>query len=58
MKAKRKPIDVFSAEDLELDTTLKVKVLRLENPPTRAAGIKVESVDELLDKLRTEAKAL
>jgi len=58
MKAKRKPIDVLSADDLGLDTTLKVKVLRLENPPSRAAGIKVESVDELLDKLRNEAKAL
>jgi electron transfer flavoprotein beta subunit len=58
MKAKRKPIDVLSTDELGVDTSLKVKVVRLENPPTRAAGIKVESVDELLDKLRTEAKAL
>ncbi len=58
MKAKRKTIDVFEPADLGVDTTVKVRVLKLESPPDRAAGIKVESVDDLLGKLRNEAKAL
>ena len=59
MKAKRKKIDVFDLDDLEIeDTALKVEVLHLEEPPTRSAGVMVESVDELLDKLFNEAKAL
>ncbi|MBR57713.1 MAG: electron transfer flavoprotein subunit beta [Myxococcales bacterium] len=58
MKAKRKTIDVYEAADLGVDTTVKVRVLKLESPPERAAGIKVDSVDDLLGKLRNEAKAL
>ena len=59
MKAKRKKIDVFDLDDLEIeDTALKVEVVSLEEPPTKAAGVMVESVDELLDKLVNEAKVL
>ena len=58
MRAKRKPIDVVEPGDLELDATLKVRVLGLESPAERAGGIKVESIDELLDKLQNDAKAL
>jgi electron transfer flavoprotein beta subunit len=58
MKARRKPVDVHTAADLGVDVTPKVRTIRLESPPERAAGMMVESVDQLLDKLRNEAKAL
>lgn len=59
MKAKRKQIDVMSLEDLEIeDTELKVEVVHLEEPPSKEAGVMVESVDELLDKLKNEARVL
>lgn len=59
MKAKRKPIDVMDLEELEItDTALKVEVVRLEEPPTKEAGVLVADVDALLDKLRNEARVL
>ena len=59
MKAKRKPIDVLTLDELGVtDTALKVEVLSLELPPERQAGSFVESVDDLLNKLKNEARAL
>ena len=58
MKAKRKPMDVKSMADLGVDTACKVKTVKYANPPERKAGIKVGSVEELMDKLVNEAKAL
>lgn len=59
MKAKRKPIDVLTIEELGVtDTALKIEVLSLELPPARQAGSMVESVDDLLDKLKNEARVL
>lgn len=59
MKAKRKPIDVMSLGDLGItDTALKVEVIALAEPAQKEAGVMVESVDELLDKLTNEAKVL
>ncbi len=59
MKAKRKTIDEYDLDDLEIeDTALKIEVVSLEEPPTKAAGQKVADVDELLAKLTGEAKAL
>jgi len=58
MKAKKKPLDVFSPEDLGVDVKPTVETLRVEPPAERQAGIKVESVDELVDKLRNEAKVI
>lgn len=59
MKAKRKTIDVFTLDELGIeDTALKVEVVRLTLPPKRQAGVMVESVDDLLDKLRNEARVL
>ncbi len=54
MKAKKKTIDEFSPEDLGVDVTPRVVVLKVEEPPKRQAGVKVESVAELVDKLRNE----
>jgi len=61
MKAKRKPIDVKSLDDLEIDEedrALKIEVVSLEEPPKRQAGQMVADVDELLDKLKNEARVL
>ena len=58
MKAKRKPLEEMSPEDLGVDITPRVTTLKVEPPATRAAGIKVESVAELVDKLKNEAKVI
>ena len=58
MKAKKKKLDKMKPEDLGVEITEHLKIVRVEDPPTRAAGIKVETVDELLDKLKNEAKVI
>ncbi len=58
MKAKRKPIDIMTPEDLGVDMTPRVVVLSVTEPPARAAGVKVASVAELVEKLRNEAKVI
>lgn len=58
MKAKKKPLDVLPLADLGLNTSSRVELISVEPPAERSAGIKVSSVDELLDKLRTEAKVI
>jgi electron transfer flavoprotein beta subunit len=58
MKAKKKQVDVYTPADLGVDVTPRVKTLKVEPPAERKAGIKVESVEELVDKLRNEAKVI
>ena len=58
MKAKKKPLDVLSADELGVDLKPTVEVLSVEPPPERKGGIKVESVDELVEKLKNEAKVI
>ena len=58
MKAKKKPIDVVTPADLGVDVAPRVKTLKVEPPAERAAGIKVDSVEALVDKLRNEAKVI
>jgi len=58
MKARKKPIANFSPSDLGVDVTPRLKVIKVEEPPKRAAGQKVASVEELVNKLRTEAKVI
>merc|ERR1712187_352537 len=58
MKAKKKPMEVIDVSSLEVDTAPRLQVVKVEEPPARAGGKKVESVDELLDKLKNEAKVL
>lgn len=58
MKAKRKPLDEMSPEDLGVDVAIRVKTLKVEPPSAREAGIIVESVAELVDKLKNEAKVI
>ncbi|MBH8582011.1 electron transfer flavoprotein subunit beta/FixA family protein, partial [Halomonas pacifica] len=58
MKAKKKPLDVKTPADLGVDVAGRVKLLKVEPPAERQAGIKVGSVDELVDKLKNEAKVI
>ena len=58
MKAKKKPIDSLIADELGVDTTPRLKVVKVEEPAARSTGIKVGSVAELVDKLKNEAKVI
>ncbi len=58
MKAKKKPLDRKSPADLGVDIAPRLKVLKTEEPAGRKAGIKVGSVAELVEKLKTEAGVL
>uniref|UniRef100_A0A7S1GJ58 Electron transfer flavoprotein subunit beta n=1 Tax=Cyclophora tenuis TaxID=216820 RepID=A0A7S1GJ58_CYCTE len=58
MKAKKKKVDTIAAEDLGLDLSPRNDVLEVFEPPPRAAGIIVDDVDSLVDKLRNEAGAI
>jgi electron transfer flavoprotein beta subunit len=58
MKAKRKPLDVKAAADFGVSLESNVKVLKVTPPPQREGGIKVTDVDELVDKLKNEAKVI
>jgi electron transfer flavoprotein beta subunit len=58
MKAKKKPIDQISLEDLGVDASQRLKTIKVEEPPARHAGIIVDSVDTLVEKLTNEAKVI
>lgn len=58
MKAKKKPIDTVTPSDLGVDVSSGLKILSVEAPAGRTAGIKVASVDELISKLKSEAKVI
>ena len=56
MKAKKKELKVISLNDLGVDSSPRTEILKVELPEARAAGVMVETVDELVDKLKNEAK--
>lgn len=58
MKAKKKPLETMSVADLGVDVSPRTQLLNVSLPPERKAGIKVASVEELMDKLRNEAKVI
>jgi len=58
MKAKKKQLDTLKASDLGVDTAPRLKVLKVSEPPKRQAGVKVATVQELVDKLKNEAKVI
>ena len=58
MKAKKKPLDTFTAADLGVDTAPRLKLLKVEEPAVRSAGVRVQDAAELVDKLRNEAKVI
>jgi electron transfer flavoprotein beta subunit len=58
MKAKKKPIDALAPADLGVDVAPRLKLVKVVEPSKRQAGIKVDSVAALVDKLRNEAKVI
>ena len=58
MKAKKKPLDVIKPEDLGVDYAPRLSVVKVTEPPARVGGGKVADVDELIDKLKNEAKVI
>ena len=57
-KQKKKPIEQINASDLGVDTKPRIDQIKVEEPPKRKAGIKVASVEELVQKLKNEAKVI
>ena len=58
MKAKKKPLDTLTPAELGVEITPRLKTLKVGEPPQRQAGIRVESVQQLVDKLKNEAQVL
>jgi len=58
MQAKRKPLEVKTLQDLGVTLSQSIELLGVETPAERKGGIKVASVDELLEKLRNEAQVI
>ncbi|MFT9315025.1 MAG: electron transfer flavoprotein subunit beta/FixA family protein [Acetobacter orientalis] len=58
MKARKKPLETLNVADLGVDTTRRLTVISVAEPAQRAAGVKVGSVAELVEKLRNEAKVI
>ncbi len=58
MKAKKKQIDTVKPEDLGVDVSARLQIVRVEEPGKRKTGVMVESAAELVEKLRNEAKVI
>ena len=58
MKAKRKPQEVIKAETFGVDLKKHVELLTVEAPEARKVGVMLSNVDELIDRLKNEAKVL
>jgi electron transfer flavoprotein beta subunit len=58
MKAKKKPLETVAPADLGVDAAPRLKTLKVTDPPSRSAGIKVADVGALVDKLKNEAKVV
>ena len=58
MKAKKKPLDSLTVDDLGVDITPRLTIVKVEEPAEREAGIKVADVKELVKKLKNEAKVI
>jgi electron transfer flavoprotein beta subunit len=58
MKAKRKPLEEMDLESLGVSVEAKVNTIKVQSPPERQEGVKVETVDQLVDKLKNEAKVI
>lgn len=58
MKAKKKPIESMTPEQLGVDITPQLQTLEVNEPPKRQTGVIVSSVAELVEKLRTQSKVI
>lgn len=57
-QAKQKPLEEIKIESLGIDLSSKLEIVKTENPPVRKGGVKLETVDELINKLKNEAKVI
>jgi len=58
MKAKNKPLDIIPVNDYGLNLISNLEIIKISEPITRSAGVIVASVEELVDKLKNEAKVV
>lgn len=58
MKAKRKPLDVMNAADMGVELSSRINLIKVEEPAQREGGVMVESVEQLVEKLKNEAKVI
>ena len=58
MKAKKKQLDILSPSDIDVDVTPRTEVISVGEPPAREAGVIVGSAEELVEKLKNEAKVI
>ena len=58
LKAKKKQIDVFSSDELEIDIEPRLKQIKVTEPPKRSKGVMVADVAELVQKLKNAAKVI
>ncbi len=58
MKAKKKPLETVTPDDLGVDIAPRLETLTVAEPPVRQGGVKVADVDALVDKLKNEAKVI
>ena len=58
MKAKKKPINEIKIDELEIDTKQRLEIIKVEEPSKRQSGIMLETIEELVDKLKNEAKVI
>tara|TARA_B100000941_G_C28396304_1_gene495534 strand:+ start:103 stop:852 length:750 start_codon:yes stop_codon:yes gene_type:complete len=58
MKAKRKPLEELTTDELGIEIKATITTLKVESPPEREEGVKVENVDALIEKLKNEAKII
>jgi len=58
MKAKKKPINEIKVNDLGIDINQRLDILKVEEPSKRQSGIMLKTIEELVDKLKNEAKVI
>ena len=58
IKAKKKPIETINLADLGIDVAPRLKIESVEAPKERIGGVILESVDDLINKLKNEAKVI
>ncbi|NPD66696.1 electron transfer flavoprotein subunit beta/FixA family protein [Lichenicola cladoniae] len=58
MKARKKPLEILAPGELGVDVSPRLTTIKVSEPPTRKSGIKVASIEELVSKLRQEAKVI
>ena len=55
MKAKKKPLEILSPQELKVDVSPRLTILSTEEPKERSAGIILDNIDDLAEKIKTEA---